>query len=279
MYTELLTNAGLTDSQAQLYEIIIGLGPSTAGRIAKNAPFKRGLVYKILDELVQLGLAEEQKESGKAAKFMPAHPSKLKSIVELREKSLRTAAEALETALPRIVSAFNLTSGKPGIRFYEGSEAIEQIANDSLTAATEILTYIDSDALEQYHSKTNEKYVATRAAKGIKKRVLTTDTPYQRAMYAKTKETAQMRFMHMASFSAKTIMQVYDNKISYVVLEPDRVIGVIIEDAIIAQMHRLLFNHEWERATPVTGSQKPPVRGASPSQSSSSTSGLRAFAE
>lgn len=279
MYQELLTQAGLTENQAQLYEILIGLGPVPAGKIAKNAPFKRGLVYKILDELVQIGLAEEQKEAGKAAKFVPAHPSKLKSIVELREKSLKSAAEALETALPRIVSSFNLTSGKPGIRFYEGSEAIEQIAHDSLTAATEVLTYIDSDALEQYHSKTNEKYVASRVAKGVKKRVLTTDTPYQRAMYAKTKETAQMRFMQMASFPAKTIMQVYDNKISYIVLEPNRVIGVIIEDAIIAQMHRLLFDHEWERATPVTGSQKPPVPGASPSQSSRSTSGLRAFAE
>lgn len=279
MYIELLTNAGLTSNQAQIYETLIGLGPSPAGKIAKNAPFKRGLVYKILDELRQLGLAEEQKKKGRVTSFIAAHPTKLKSILELREKSLKTASEALETALPSIISTFNLASGKPGIRFYEGDEAIQQVVADSLTATTEILTYIDSDALEQHHSKTNDKYVASRTAKGVRKRVLTTDTKYQRAMYAKTKDTSQMRFMDMPTFPSKTVVQIYDNKISYVVLEPKRTIGVIIEDSIIANTHRMLFNHEWERAKPVTSLQTHSTKTPAGPSLAKPASGLRAFAE
>ena len=44
-------------------------------------------------------------------------------------------------------------------------------------------------------------------------------------------------------FSA--VMQIYDNKISYLTLKPKSMVGIIIEDEMIASMQKGLFEYNW----------------------------------
>lgn len=43
-------------------------------------------------------------------------------------------------------------------------------------------------------------------------------------------------------------MQIYDNKISYITLEPKRMMGVIVEDRHLYEMHLYFFEYIWRHA-------------------------------
>src|SRR3989344_695186 len=122
MYEQTLIQAGLTKNQSLIYEILVKTGPVSAGKLAKIAPLKRGLVYKVLEELEEVNLVEQKKPAGTVAVFIPAHPLKLKDLAEQRERQAKDAQRILESVLGGLVSDYNLAVGKPGVQFYEGKE-------------------------------------------------------------------------------------------------------------------------------------------------------------
>jgi len=81
--------------------------------------------------------------------FSPGHPEKLREYVEKKEAEMKKAKNILESNLSSISSAFNLTVGKPGVRYFEGNDGVEKTLNDSLTSKEIIYTYADIEALIQ----------------------------------------------------------------------------------------------------------------------------------
>lgn len=134
-YVQTLTQAGLTKEQAQIYEVLIKNGPLPASRIHHKTPFKRGLVYKLLDQLADAGLVAKKDEVGKVSIFEPAHPLKLVELAEKKEEQARNAQTALESIIDSLTSEFNLAVGKPGIRTYEGLIGIKKTHEEILRHA------------------------------------------------------------------------------------------------------------------------------------------------
>src|SRR3989344_3034457 len=170
MYELPLVAAGLEPDQAQIYEILLKNGPLKAGKVALKSTLKRGLVYKILDELVELGLVIKNEPAGKVAIFEPAHPLKIKEFAEAKEQKMKTAQLALDGIIGNLTSDYNLSLGKPGIQFFEGKEGIKKVLWDSLTSRTEILSYVDTESINKYIPEINKEYVAKRDRLKIKKR-------------------------------------------------------------------------------------------------------------
>ena len=127
MYEKTLEQIGLSPNQAAIYEILIKNGPLSAGKIAQKSPLKRGLVYKILEELAAMNIVEKLEEPKKVAVFRANHPLKLKDLAENKEQKARDSIKILESLLPSLTSDFNLISGRPGVKFYEGKEGIIKI--------------------------------------------------------------------------------------------------------------------------------------------------------
>ena len=96
-YREALTQTGLTKDQSAVYETLVKKGALPASDAAFAAGISRPLAYKILDELLETGLVEKD-ESRKVARFTPAHPLKLKEVVEKRLAQAQNA----QTALTRV---------------------------------------------------------------------------------------------------------------------------------------------------------------------------------
>ena len=170
-YIEPLTKAGLSYSQSEVYEILLKNGPLKAGKIYQKSDLKRSLVYKELDDLLKLGLIEKLEDKGKVAVFAPLHPSKLHSLVEQQQHKLKTAELLLDGVLGQMASDFNLVSGMPGVLFFEGVEGAIKVLNDSLTSTTEILSYIDNEAVSKYGADINKAYVAKRHKSKIRKKM------------------------------------------------------------------------------------------------------------
>lgn len=252
MYEQFLSQTGLSQEQAVVYEALIKHGALPASKISSFAGLKRGLTYKILGELEALGLVEKKDEVGKVLRFEGVHPLRMRDFVEKKMQESKDAKEVLETVLPKLVSDFNLVSGKPGIQFYEGEEGVKQITAHSLGAKTEIYSYVDNDAVDKYLPKENKRYVAERVRRGITKKIISPDTPHTREI-AKSfaEELLEARVLPIEK-SLNTVMQIYDNTISYLTINDERMIGVIIDDPFIARMHRTMFEYLWSVAKPIS---------------------------
>jgi len=254
MYKDIFIQLGLSSNEATVYECLLKNGQSTVGEIIKKTPLKRGVAYNILSDLIKKNLVSEKKikvgkGKEKVAHFIPNHPEKLREYLKNKKDQLDKIENTLNANLPTLVSDFNLISGKPGIRFFEGIEGVKKVLEDSLTAKELVYSYADLEAVVKHIDKINKEYVKKRDELGIKKRVVFIDSPFARS-YLKDyhRKTTFMKFINYKLYPFNSVMQIYDGKISYITLSKKSKIGVIIEDKNIYQMHKSLFEYAWTKA-------------------------------
>lgn len=258
-YQSILTTAGLSPAQAVVYEYLLHNGSVTAGTIAKALRLERTLVYRLLTEMTESDLVIKKDAVGKVAVYAAAHPGKIKELARKKEEQAKNAQSALDGVLGRLTSDFNLASGRPGVRFFEGIEGIREVAFDNLTTNGEILAYLDMDVLYKNIPEINDEYVKVRRRLKIKKRNLVNDTPGNRAILADyNRDITDVRTIQLPhrDMLFKSMLQIYDNKVSYMTFQKDKWIGVIIEDANIADLHRELYEYTWQQAKPLSDNKK-----------------------
>lgn len=249
--TPSLEAAGLTTQQATLYELLLGRGRERASRLVRETPWKRGVVYKILAELVGLGLVEEKKTPGSVTIFLPRHPLALKDLAERREREARDRTLSLESALPSLVSEFNLQVGTPGVMVYEGEAGIQKALDDTLLVRDTVIdTFVDIEAIERYIPEINERYVKKREQLGIDKRGIVFDTPAAREQLKNYHRlSTDVRFLTLPKgHSFGSIFQIYADKVLYITLSDERFLGIIIQNKTIHDMHKTIFDFVWQNA-------------------------------
>jgi sugar-specific transcriptional regulator TrmB len=251
MYEDTLIKSGLSPEQAKIYSFLLSSGPKKARKIGLETGIKRGLVYKALDQLIELALVEKIEKDGEITLFSPLHPNHIVDLIAERKKTLESATEAIKGVVGQMTSDFNLISKKPNVQFYEGMSGAKTVLEDSLYAKSEILTYADLETVEKYIHDLNAWYAGERDKYGLKKKVLVLDTPFNRkTMSGYHEEVTDVRFLPIESEPFATIVEIYDNKISYVSLG-ETIIGVIITDNRIADLHKKLFEFNWRKASPI----------------------------
>lgn len=246
-YDTFLGELGLNKEQALVYETMLKNGLAPARLIAQKSGVKRSLAYKVLEQLISLGLVEKRDHIGKVALFFPSHPGKLRELLQKREEAIKTAEASLGGIMGRMVSDFNLLSGKPNVQFYEGPDGMKKVLEDSLTAEGEIYAFSDIISIEKYIPQINKDYVAKRRKFGIKKKGLIFDSPEARKLLeGYNPDITENKFIAFETPPSHTIMQIYDNKVSYITLSNEQMIGVLIEDKHISALHRALFEYLWK---------------------------------
>ena len=245
--TPSLVEAGLTPDQALVYETLIQSGRMQASRLHRKLTLSRPLVYKVLGDLQTLGLVEKDEQKSPVATFAASHPLKLKEILDKRFEAAEHAKIAADGAMARLVSEFNLVSGKPGVQFFEGIEGMRTVLDDALTAKTEICAYIDIEVIERELSEISRVFGATRKKKGLKKRNIAMDTPANRKLVDEgyLDQLTEERLIPWPTSTLGATMQIYDNKVSYLTFGVQK-IGVIITDPSISSMQKALFEFAWD---------------------------------
>jgi len=246
MYEEILIKTGLTPDQAKIYEVLLKKGVMPTSKASLTAGLKRGLGYKVIEQLVSLGLVE--KIDKKVALFAPCHPSKIKELIQKRDDELKTTEASLTGMLGLMVSDYNLNSGKPNIQFFEGEEGMKKVLEDSLYSHEEILSYADMMAVQKYIPEINTWYSDQREKRGVMKKVILPDSPETRKILL-TYHTAvtKSKLIKLEAMPFESIMQIYDGKVSYITFSKDQMIGIIIENQSIYETQKALFNFTWNK--------------------------------
>ncbi len=253
--TIILTQAGLSEEQALTYQSLLDKGPQKASSLAQWTGIKRGLTYKVLQELENLGLVEKKEPAAGVATFFPLHPNGLLQSIDRKKESLDRTYENLSLSLSSLASKFNLQNSRPGVHFFEGKQGVIKVLDDSLSTKGEILTYLNLDTVITYFAAENDAYVKKREQKKIKKRIIAC---INRAAIDFIKQKHQhdpeyftvtdFRFIETPIHDFQAAMQLYDNKVGLITIASENPIGTIIEDDRIAQMQKSMFEALYNQA-------------------------------
>lgn len=251
----LLLELGLSPNEASLYELLLEKGPTKPSDLVEPSGLGRGNVYNVLQQLSEKSLVF-LKERGKFQTYEAVDPTQLQALLDRKQQEALRLREAFQGTLPQLTSLFRLSTGKPAIQMFEGIEGASEALLDSLKAKTEILTISDPTAISGPLAAINQLYVKKRIAQGVTKRILipSGDEMNARALRS-TNAVTRVRLLPALSSGFQVITELYDNKIAFYTLQPDKLVAFIIENEQVAQLQRLQFEALWNSATPPVPTQ------------------------
>lgn len=247
-YQEALIKTGLTETQAGVYEVLLKFGGQPARLIQARSPFKRGLVYKALEQLEELNLVEKREDKGKVAIFYPRHPFKIKELAEEKHREAELSMLTIDGVLGQLSSDFNLVSGQPGVSFFEGVDGLDKVYKDIILIGKDILLFrsiYDEDHPEL--AKLLSQQIKRQVAKGIHTLALTPlaeDTPAT-ILNSDEKNLVTRRIVPKEQFVLDSQIIIYGNKVAIISLK-NKIISTIIDNEDINNTWRVIFNYIWE---------------------------------
>lgn len=248
-----LQKTGFTDKEAVVYVTVLELGSAYPSRIAEYSGIKRATAYNILTTLAIRGLVNEIEKRGKLF-YQISKPQKLlaysRTKIQLAEESLSRA----EKLLPDLEGIFSLIADRPKVQYLEGPDAVLTIGNDLITDAKnyELLSFSNANKLYDFLSESQlRNFMKEKIRLRITTRIIAPDTPENRAYGAETfkdkkEELQKKRYAPPELFPHEAEITIYaKNKVSIVKLGGPTIIGVIIEDAVIHDMMKMIFELSW----------------------------------
>ena len=99
--------------------------------------------------------------------------------------------------------------------------------------------------VEKHIPDISREFAKARQKLGLKKKNIGIDTPENRAeIEGYYTDVTEERLIPWSTAEFGTVMQIYDSKISYMTLG-EQMIGVIVADPHIYEMHKSLFEFTW----------------------------------
>lgn len=139
MDTDILKKIGLTDSQSKAYFALLEHGELSPAELSEHIGETRTNCYAISEKLISLGLAIRSNIAKSAIKA--ENPTKIKTLLSLKQKQLKTVNDELAGVMPTLLSQFHLTSDQPGIISVEGINALKMVYDEILNTKQDILIF------------------------------------------------------------------------------------------------------------------------------------------
>lgn len=246
----ILYHFGLEPAQALIYQTLLEEGEMHVKHIQEKTHLSRAGVYDAL-MYMEGKLLVEYRKSGRHAFYKAAHPTMLFTLAEEQKRTQEIRTKELEKTIRQMTGVFALANNKPGVRFFEGKEGVKEVWWDSLRSKEEICTIGDLGFILKHYDDINDAYVAERAKKNIAKRAITNDTAINKNYLTNASADAKTstRFIKDFSFSS-VVLHVYENTVGITTVKGNHDIGILIEDPLIAAMHKQMFNALWHSASP-----------------------------
>ncbi|OHA21243.1 MAG: hypothetical protein A2849_00390 [Candidatus Taylorbacteria bacterium RIFCSPHIGHO2_01_FULL_51_15] len=240
-----LQSLGFSEKEATVYVALLELGRGTVTEIARRAGINRTTGYDILDSLAGKGVVNI---SGKEPKQeYAAEPPE--AVVQYLKKELGVAKERIEKAedfLPRLRSV-HATQNRPRIKFYEGTEGLKQVYEDTLTSSEPIRAYANADEVQKGIPNYFPEYYKRRARKGISIRAIFPQTTAGIARSAfDFEEKREVAFVPADKYYFSPEINIYDNKV--MIASWREKLGVIMESAEIADAMKKIYELAWAEA-------------------------------
>lgn len=241
MDPELLTNLGLTDAQARVYNGLLANGPHTPPALAKLINDSRTNTYNVLEKLTDLGLVKKE-DINKKLVFSCEPPTALEKLARQRREAALKEEQTLHANMPDLLSAYFRTHEQPGVRFYRGTAELKDIYDDQIATGQPIYIIRPDYNMDVYDFDfmSEIRHMARRA--GIPRYAITPD----RDMAPKNHKESdpymllERTWLPAGDYTAPVEWNAYGNKLAVMSFGAEA-IGMIIESPQIAESFRQLY--------------------------------------
>lgn len=242
---KLLLELDFSETEAETYWALLNLETVSIRKVAEFSGINRGTTYEAIKKLVSAGLVHARK-SGQREYFSAESPEKIFALIRDKRKELWRTQQQAETLIPELLAKKARPQGKPLVKYYEDDEGIVTILKDVLQTCGRL----DDPRYFAYSSKPIRKYLYRkfpqftdkRIAEGIHVDVIAIGEGSDTEGLSARKWLSESEATELSSYTI-----IYANKVANISISSDYTpYGVVIEDAGVASMQRLLFERLWE---------------------------------
>lgn len=249
-----LQKTGFTDKEALVYVSLLELGGAYPSRIAEYCGIKRATTYNILATLSVRGLINEIEKRNKIF-YQIEKPQKVINYSNTKVELAKEGLERAEKLLPDLESLFSLLGDKPKVRFFEGVETVSLICDDMISGKGnyEMIAFSNAKKFRSFMKEGELRdFIKAKERLNITTRAIIPDTPEDRLYSPEVFRginpalVPRVRYMPAEKFLYEAELTIYsNNKVSITKLGGQNIIGVIIEDKMIHDLMKMIFELAW----------------------------------
>lgn len=247
-----LSAAGLSQTEAKVYEALLSKKDCKPSELAKTVHETRTNMYKILDRLVELGLAYRF-DKNKKLHYRPANPTRLIELARMRRAEQQSAELSLEADVQNLLGQFVRTQDQPGVRYFQGADEIMQMYEEQATTGLPIHYMLSPKAIGYFDFPTMHELRMKAVRAKVPRSAIVVDSKIATRNYKETDAQYYLSrtWLQHNDYTAGLEWGVYGNKVYMVTFDNDA-FGMIIESQSMADGFLQLFKliEKLQRATP-----------------------------
>ncbi|MEK6846862.1 MAG: helix-turn-helix domain-containing protein [Nanoarchaeota archaeon] len=226
-----LTDAGLTSNEKFVYEALINLGPSLAGKISRKTGLHRRTVYDVTETLIQKGLISYILENNRRV-FTAVNPQHILDMIDEKK-------QVLIPLIANLQQKFGSSKRHEQTNFYRGKNGLKMVFESQLQYREILIwgaTRSAYDAMPYFFKWYNER----RKHKKIKLRIITSDRTIQPKMLAETRYLPE-------KYSGPVVFNIYGDSVAMILWGP-RPFALVVQQEEFASSYRKYFELMWRVA-------------------------------
>lgn len=243
-----LIKTGLSEDQAEVYLALLSRGRTTASKLRPFTSLSRPMLYRILDELIELKLVSKEDAPQMVSLFEATHPVTLRELLEKKREEVYTREKALENVLTPLISDFTALSGKPGVRILQGLHGVSELYEDILNEGKDI--QLIRSPLDDTFPDLN-KLVLTQINEQVKLGIKTfAITPFvdetpEEIRQVDENNLVDRRLISLEKLDMPAQIIIYADKVAITAFDQE-LMTTIIQNPAISNSFRLMFTFMWE---------------------------------
>lgn len=236
-----LSAAGLNPTEAKCYIVLLERPEWKPAELAVHIKETRTNCYKLLDKLVEYGLAKRF-DKDKKLHYQATNPARLLQLAREQRQAREKAEQELEASTEALVRTYFTAHEQPGVQYFQGEKEITGIF-DAIAKSSEEVVFVHTTAGIDFYGFTAMHNLRMKAVNaGVRRRTLTPDAPAAPQDYAKSDPLVALRrtWLKGGDYTAPVEWGAFEDKL-YMVSYGKEAIGLMIESPQIAESFKQLF--------------------------------------
>lgn len=250
-----LASLGLSFDQSKIYISLLDEPGVTILQLSRNSKISRTNVYRIVEELVKLGLIDEIKRDGKKLLF-PVGAHKLELIVKEQESKVELMRNVLPELSALITSSETINQSGTKVQLYKGVEGVKQMVWNTLRANKECVGFTFRSLKEIVGEQFEQDWRREFTTRKLKFRDIVSDS-FLASTIGEEQKLSSVDSVFRTKYLPKTTLDInhqvdiYNNVVAYYLWTDSEIFGLEIYNLRIADMQRQLFELAWEKGMEV----------------------------
>lgn len=243
--TDYLSELGLTEIEAKVYQGLIETGPTTVMELAEHTGIKRITVHFNIENLIQKGLVV-QTIQGARRQIIAEPPERLEYLIDQQFDKAKNLQIKFPDFIHTIRTIHPQKSKEVEIKYYEGKESVMHIYDEALKAK-EFRAYVNPEELHKVFIHNMDLFIQThKRRKDMQVWEIMEESPEaQKYIKIMPKERYYYKLIPRGVDLSIIDYMMFDGKVAIVNLEKHTT-GILISNENYYHSAKAIYNLVWQ---------------------------------